>query len=39
MKLTNEVKIALVAITGIVLMYFGLQYLKGLITIMLVLTM
>lgn len=30
MKLTNEVKIALVAITGIVLMYFGLQYLKGL---------
>ena len=30
MKLTNEVKIALVAIMGIVLMYFGLQYLKGL---------
>ena len=30
MKLTNEVKIALVAITAIVLMYIGLQYLKGL---------
>ena len=30
MKLTNEVKIALVAIVGIVLLFFGLQYLKGL---------
>lgn len=30
MKLTNEVKIALVAITAIVLMYIGLQYLKSL---------
>ena len=30
MKLTNEVKIARVAITAIVLMYIGLQYLKGL---------
>ena len=30
MKVTNEVKIALVAITAIVLMYIGLQYLKGL---------
>jgi len=29
MKLTNEVKIALVAIVGIVLLFFGLQYLKG----------
>ncbi len=29
MKLTNEVKIALVAIAGIVLLFFGLQYLKG----------
>lgn len=30
MKLTNEVKIALVAVVGIVLLFFGLQYLKGL---------
>ncbi len=29
MKLSNEVKIALVAIVGIVLLFFGLQYLKG----------
>ncbi len=29
MKLRNEVKIALVAIVGIVLLFFGLQYLKG----------
>ena len=29
MKLTNEVKIALVAIVGIVLLFIGLQYLKG----------
>lgn len=29
MKLTNEVKIALVAIAGIILLFFGLQYLKG----------
>lgn len=29
MKLTNEVKIALVAIIGIVLLFIGLQYLKG----------
>ena len=28
--LTNEVKIALVAIVGIVVLFFGLQYLKGL---------
>ena len=30
MKLTNEVKIALVSIVAIVLLFFGLQYLKGL---------
>lgn len=30
MKLTNEVKIAFVAVVGIVLLFFGLQYLKGL---------
>ena len=30
MKLTNEVKIALVAIVGIVLLYIGMQFLKGL---------
>ena len=29
MKLTNEVKIALVAVVAIVLLFFGLQYLKG----------
>lgn len=29
-KLTNEVKIALVAIVGIVLLFFGMQFLKGL---------
>ncbi len=29
MKIRNEVKIALVAIVGIVLLFFGLQYLKG----------
>ncbi len=29
MKIQNEVKIALVAIVGIVLLFFGLQYLKG----------
>jgi phospholipid/cholesterol/gamma-HCH transport system substrate-binding protein len=29
MKITNEVKIALVAIVGIVLLFFGMQFLKG----------
>ena len=28
--ITNEVKIALVAVVGIVVLFFGLQYLKGL---------
>lgn len=30
MKLTNEVKIAVVAVVAIVVLFFGLQYLKGL---------
>ena len=30
MKLTNEVKIALVAVAGIVLLFFGMNFLKGL---------
>jgi phospholipid/cholesterol/gamma-HCH transport system substrate-binding protein len=29
MKLTNEVKIALVAIVGIVMLFYGMQFLKG----------
>ena len=30
MKFTKEIKIALVAIVGIVVLYFGMQFLKGL---------
>ena len=30
MKITNEIKIAVVAILGIVIMFFGMQFLKGL---------
>ena len=29
MKLTKEIKIALVAIVGILIMYFGINFLKG----------
>ena len=29
MKLTKEIKIALVAIVGILVMYFGINFLKG----------
>ena len=29
MKLTNEIKIALVAIVGILVLFFGLNFLKG----------
>jgi phospholipid/cholesterol/gamma-HCH transport system substrate-binding protein len=29
MKITKEIKIALVAIVGILIMYFGINFLKG----------
>ena len=29
MKLTKEIKIALVAVLGILIMYFGINFLKG----------
>ena len=29
MKLTKEIRIALVAIVGILVMYFGINFLKG----------
>ncbi len=33
MKLTKEIKIALVAIVGILVMYFGINFLKGMISV------